>query len=80
MLGIAVQSGKPIAGTMGKLCPRPAVVAALEPLMGNGPHYLPGRLILPLALIRDRPQKAALCPGQVCHFHDHLRPHPMRAL
>jgi hypothetical protein len=51
MLGIAVQSGKPIAGTMGKLCPRPAVVAALEPLMGNGPHYLPGRLILPLTLI-----------------------------
>jgi hypothetical protein len=49
----------------------------LPPPMGNGPHYLLGRLILPLTLIRDRPQKAALCPGQVRHFHDHFRPHPM---
>jgi hypothetical protein len=46
-------------------------------LIGNGPHYLPGRLILPLTLIRDRPQKATLCPGQVGYFHDHFRPHPM---
>jgi hypothetical protein len=49
----------------------------LTPLMGNGPNYLPGGLILPLTLIGDRPQKAALCPGQVCHFHDHFRPDPM---
>src|SRR5215470_7718965 len=32
-----------------------------------------------LALIRDSPQKAALCPGQVCYLHDHFRPHPMHA-
>jgi hypothetical protein len=38
---------------------------------------LPRLLVLPLPLIRDRPQKAALCPGQVRYFHDHFRPHPM---
>jgi hypothetical protein len=32
--------------------------------MGNGPHHRPRWLILSLTLIRDRPQKAALCPGQ----------------
>jgi hypothetical protein len=47
--------------------------------MGNGSHYLPSRLIFTLALIRDRPQKAALCPGQVCYLHDHFRPDPMHA-
>jgi Protein of unknown function (DUF2924) len=36
-----------------------------------------GKGILPLTLIRDRPQKAALRPGQVCDFHDHFRPDPM---
>jgi hypothetical protein len=45
--------------------------------MGNGPHYLPGRLIFTLALIRDGPHKATLCPGQVCHLYNDLRPHPV---
>jgi hypothetical protein len=40
-------------------------------------HDLPRLLVLPLPLIRDRPQKAALCPGQVRYFHDHFRPHPV---
>ena len=47
--------------------------------MGSGSHYLPSRLILTLALIRDRPQKAALCPGQVCHLYDYLGQHPMHS-
>ena len=44
---------------------------------GNWPHHLSGRLVLALTLIRDCPQKAAFRPGQVGHFHDYLRPHPM---
>ena len=43
----------------------------------NWPHHLPRGLVLALTLIRDRPQKAALCPGQVCDFHDHFRPDSM---
>jgi hypothetical protein len=35
---------------------------------------LGGRFVFPLALIRDRPQKAALGPGQVCHLHHDFRP------
>src|SRR5262249_54766945 len=36
-----------------------------DPLSTVAPHDLSGRLILPLALVRDRPQKAAFCPCQV---------------
>jgi hypothetical protein len=45
--------------------------------MGNGPHYLPRRLILPLPFIRDLPQQIVLGPSQVGHFHDYLRSYPM---
>ena len=33
-----------------------------------GPQDLPRRLVLSLPLIRDRPQKVALCPSQVGHL------------
>src|SRR5215475_2281243 len=50
------------------LCPLP-----------SGSYHLPRQLIIPLALVRDRPERAGLCPGQVCHLHDHLRSDPMHA-
>jgi hypothetical protein len=57
---------------------RPWLGKPSSPDLWDRPDNLPRRLVLSLALIRDRPQKSALCPRQVCHFHDH-RPHPMDA-
>ena len=37
------------------------------------PHHLSRRLVLPLALIRHLPQQIVLGPGEIGHFHDHLR-------
>ena len=45
--------------------------------MRNGPHDLPGRLVLALSLVRHLPQEIVFSPRQVSHFHDHLRPNPM---
>ena len=47
--------------------------------MWNRPHDLPCWLVLPLPLIRDRPQKAALGPGQIGHFDHHFGPNPMHS-
>ena len=73
MFGIA--GGKLECGEVGDW-PRPLRFERLL-RMGNKPHHLLCWLVFALRLIRDRPQKATLCPGQVGHFHDHFGPHPM---
>ena len=47
--------------------------------MRNRPYDLPRWLVLPLPLIGHLPQQVVFRPGEVGHFHDHLRPHPVHA-
>ena len=42
--------------------------------MRNSPHHLSCGPVLALPVIRHLPQQIVFGPGQVDHFHDHLRP------